>query len=123
MTGPGKTCLIYTKYTCSYYDTYLLLCICYPKSVSLLNSSWIFCTYDDNLDTIWITDKKLLHFELSKSGQILRVDKSGFPRPGHICMYRTINDIQRYKERGSKGLDEPPYKPGFIVKIANYISK
>ena len=37
------------------------------------------CTYDDILDTIWITDKKLLHFKLSKSGQILRVDKTGFP--------------------------------------------
>ena len=37
------------------------------------------------LDTIWITDKKLLHFKLSKSGQILCVDKTSFPRPGHIC--------------------------------------
>ena len=28
--------------------------------------------YDDILDTIQITDKKLLHDKLSKSGQILR---------------------------------------------------
>ena len=43
-----------------------------------------FCTYDDILDTIWITERKLLHFKLSKSGQILRVDKTVFPRLGHI---------------------------------------
>ena len=40
--------------------------------------------YDDILDTIQITEKKLLHFKLSKSGQILRVDKTSFPRPRHI---------------------------------------
>ena len=40
--------------------------------------------YDDILDTIQLTDKKLLHFKLSKSGQILRVDKTCFPRPSHI---------------------------------------
>ena len=53
----------------------------------LLNSLWISAhNYDDIkfLDTIWSTDKRLLHFELSKSDQILRVDKTGFPRPGHI---------------------------------------
>ena len=48
-----------------------------------------FCTYDDILNTIWITDKKLLHFKLSKSGQILRVDKTGFPRPSHIFRQAT----------------------------------
>ena len=39
------------------------------------------CIYIDILDTIWITDKKLLHFKLSKLGQILQVDKIGFPGP------------------------------------------
>ena len=37
------------------------------------------------IDTIRITDKRLSHFKLSKLGQILRVDKTAFPRPGHIC--------------------------------------
>ena len=46
-----------------------------------------FCIYDDILDTIQIIDKKLLHFELLKSGQILRVDKTCFPRSGHICSF------------------------------------
>ena len=41
--------------------------------------------YDDILNAIRITDKMLLHFKLSKSDQILRVDKTCFPRPGHIC--------------------------------------
>ena len=87
MTGPGKTGLIYTKYTCSYYDSYLLLCICYPKSVSFIEFLMDFCIYDDILDKIGIANKKLLHFKLSKSGQILHVDKTCFPRPGHIYIY------------------------------------
>ena len=40
--------------------------------------------YDGILNTICITDKKLLHFKLSKSSQILCVHKTGFPGPGHI---------------------------------------
>ena len=56
----------------------------------LLNSSWtiLISAYNDILDTIQITDKKLLHFKLSKSGHILHVLQTstvaGFPRPGHI---------------------------------------
>ena len=38
-------------------------------------------TYDDILDTIQITGKKLLHFKFSKSGQTLHVDKTFFPGP------------------------------------------
>ena len=84
MTGPGKTGLIYTKYTCLYYGTYLLFCMCYPKSVNFIEFLMDFCIYDDILGTIMVIDKRLLHFKLSKSGQILRVDKTYFPRPGHI---------------------------------------
>ena len=83
VTGPGKTGVIYTKYTCSYYGTYLQFCLCYPKSVSLIKFLMGFCIYDDILDTILITDKMLVHFKLSRSGQILNVDKTGFPRPSH----------------------------------------
>ena len=36
--------------------------------------------------TILITDKNLLQFEVSKLGQILGVDKTGFLRPSHIYM-------------------------------------
>ena len=54
------------------------------KLLILLNSSRISALYDDTLDTIQITDKKLLHVTLSKLGQILRVDKTCFPRPSHI---------------------------------------
>ena len=49
------------------------------------------CTYDDILDTIWITDRKLLHFKYSKSGQILRVDKTSFPRLGHKYFAQASN--------------------------------
>ena len=65
VTGPGKTGLIYTKYTCSYYGTYLLFHVCYPKSVSFIECLMNLCIYDDILDAICIRDKKLLHFKLS----------------------------------------------------------
>ena len=47
-----------------------------------------FGIYGGILAMIHITDKKLLlHFKLSKSGHILCVDKTCFPRPGHISRY------------------------------------
>ena len=49
-----------------------------------------FCIYDDIFDMIQVTDKKLLHFKLSKSGQFLRVDKTCFPRPSHIIMIMIV---------------------------------
>ena len=61
--------------------------MCYLKSVSFIEFFMDFCTYDGILDTMYITDMKLLHFTLSKLGQILRVDKTCFPRPGHIYIY------------------------------------
>ena len=84
VTGPRKIGLIYTKYTCLYYGTYRLFCMCYPKSVNFIEFLMDFCIYDDILDTIKVADKKLLHFKLSKSGQTLSVDKTCFPRPSHI---------------------------------------
>ena len=83
VTGPGKTGLIYTKYTCLYYGTYLLFCMCYPQSVTFIEFFMDFCIYDDILHTIQIADKNLLHFKLSKSGQIWCVDKTCVSRPGH----------------------------------------
>ena len=42
------------------------------------------------LDASWITDKKLLHFKLSKLGQTLQVDKTCFPTPSHVCFARIV---------------------------------
>ena len=84
VTGPGKIGLIYINYTCLYYGTYLLFCMCYPASVNFIEFLMEFCIYDDILDTIQISDKKLLHFKLSKSGHVLCVDKTCFLRSGHI---------------------------------------
>ena len=59
--------------------------------LDLLNCSWVSAyMHDDIIDTIWITDKKLLHFKLSKSGKILRVDKTGFPSPSLLYIYRAF---------------------------------
>ena len=84
VTGTEKIDLIYTKYTCSHYGTYLLFCMCYSKLVHFTELIMDFCIHDNVVDTIQITDKKLLHFKLSKSGDILCVDKNIFPRLGHI---------------------------------------
>ena len=84
VTGPGKTGLIYTKYMCLYYGTYLQFCVCYPNSVSFIEFLMDLCICDNILDGIWIIDKTLLHFKLLKSGQILCVDKTCFPRASHI---------------------------------------
>ena len=83
MTGLGKTGPIYTKYTPSDYGTYIVLCMCYP--IVLLDSSWISALFDDILYTIQNTDKKLLHLRLSKSGQIVRADKTSF-FPGQVTL-------------------------------------
>ena len=48
VTGPAITGLIYTKYTCSYYGAYLLLCMCYIKSVWFTGFLMHFYLYGDN---------------------------------------------------------------------------
>ena len=55
--------------------------MCYANFVSFNEFLKDLCIYDDILDTILITEKKLLHFLLSKLGQILSVDKI---RSNHI---------------------------------------
>ena len=72
---------------------YLLFCMCYPKSVNFIEFLMSFCIYDNIVDMIQITDKTLLHFKLSKSGQILRVDKTYFPRPGHIYCLNSMEEL------------------------------
>ena len=71
--------------------------MCYPNSISCIEFLMDFCISDDILDKIRITDKTLLHFKLSKSGQILCVDKTGFPRLPHICnccsYYVNVSDV------------------------------
>ena len=87
VTGHGKTDLIYTNTLVCIMACISCSVCAIPNLLVLLNSSWISAYnnyyYDDILDTILITDKTSLHFKLSKSGQILRVDKAGFPRHSH----------------------------------------
>ena len=45
VTGPEKTGLIYIKYIYPYYDTYLLFCMCYIKSVSFIEILKCFSQY------------------------------------------------------------------------------
>ena len=66
------------------------LCVYYTKSVSFIELLRKFCLilYDEGVKILW---KRVVKFEL---GQNLRVDKTGFLRPGHIyyiCNYFNIN--------------------------------
>ena len=54
--------------------------IYYLKSISFIEFLMDVCIYDDIVDIIHTKLKKLLYFKLSKSGEILHVDKTGFPR-------------------------------------------
>ena len=67
----------------------------YAKSASFIEFIMECCIYDDDIVVaILVKDKKLLHFEVSQLGQILRVDKTGFLRPGYKLVYLThIGDI------------------------------
>ena len=72
----------------------------YPNSVNFIEFLMDFCIYDDIFDMIQVTDKKLLHFKLSKSGQFLRVDKTCFPRPSHIlCVFTPEATTTTYWKR------------------------
>ena len=66
--------------------------MCYAKSAAFIEFLMDFNIYDDILDTIdyMIIDKNLLHFELSKLGEILCVDMTGFLRPGHIFNFHWL---------------------------------
>ena len=55
------------------------ICAIYAKSVNFIEFLMDFGISDDILDTVLITDKKLLHFKLSQLGQILHVN-TGFLR-------------------------------------------
>ena len=85
VTGPEKTGLIYTKYTYLYYGTYLFFCVCYPNSVSFIEFLRILCIYDELSVKILFCHDEILYFKDQNLGQILRVDKTCFLRPGHIC--------------------------------------
>ena len=38
-----------------------------------------------------------------------------------MCRFDRLRPAQRLGRGGSKGSDEPPFNPGFILKIANYL--
>ena len=63
VTGPEKTCLIYTKYTYSYYGIYLFFCVCYSNSVSFIEFLRIFCLYGKICVWVLCQQNKLLHFK------------------------------------------------------------
>ena len=83
VTGPEKTGLIYTKYACLYYDTYVMFWMCYLQSVSFIEFPIDFWIHDKTCVIMQNAIEKLLQFQHSKLGQILHVNKTCFLRPGH----------------------------------------
>ena len=78
--------------------TSILCSVCAMQNLLLLlNSTWIYA-YMMTLyvDTMLITDKKSLHFKLSKSSQIFHVNKTSFPRLSHICKFMTGKIMAMY---------------------------
>ena len=91
MTGPEKTSLIYAKYTYSYYGEYLSFYTLYFfNSVNFNKQLRNFCTYDEICINLLSSQQELSSFKYSKFGQILRVDKTCFLRPGHILFLINI---------------------------------
>ena len=60
----------------------------YTKSQSFIEFLMECCIHDKKIYNTYqlIKDKILLHFKVSKLGQILCVDKIGFFRPSHAHM-------------------------------------
>ena len=85
VTVPEKTGLIYTKYTYSYYGADLFFCVCYPNPVSCIKCLRILCIYDEICIKMLRCQDEILHFNDQKLCKILRVDKTCFLRPSHIC--------------------------------------
>ena len=83
MTGPEKTGLICIKYIYSYYGAYLSFFTLYLNSVNFNEQLRILCTFCKiSINTVFTIE--VIKFKHSKFGQILRVDKTCFLRPGHI---------------------------------------
>ena len=91
VTGPEKTGLIYTKYTYSYYGAYLFFRVCYPNSVSFIEILRIVCLYQEMCVKMLCCQDEILHFKNQHLGQILRVDKTCFLRPGHIYFFKILS--------------------------------
>ena len=84
VTEHENTGLMCTKYTCSNFAIYLLLCICYDKFVSCTKFVMLFCLTDENYSQIECLEEKLLMIKVQKIGQISCVHKPYFLMLGHI---------------------------------------
>ena len=56
----------------------------YTISVSFIEFLGKFCVYGEIFDKVLCQEKELLNLKVSKLGQILFADKTGFHRLGHI---------------------------------------
>ena len=63
VTGPEKTGLIYTKYTCSHFGTYFFFCVCYLISVSCVKFIRISCIYDEICVEMLCCYNEILHLK------------------------------------------------------------
>ena len=88
MTGLGKQVLSTQNTLVRILAPVLYVLASYPKSVSFVEFLINFCTYDDILDTIWITGKS--YCILNSQTQFKFV--TGPAKTGHICIKYTCSE-------------------------------
>ena len=81
VTRHEKTRLMYTKYTSSYYVTYLLYYLRYCNSVNFIRFLMKYCINGRNYISLLFIPAKLFKFEITKCGQILCAHKPYFLSP------------------------------------------
>ena len=65
VTESAKAGLICTKYTYSFYHTYLFFCVAYTICVSFIEFFRKFCVYDEIFDKV-LLGKRVIKFERLK---------------------------------------------------------
>ena len=78
VTKSAKTGLICTKYTYSFYHTYLFFCVGYTISESYIKFLRKFCVFDEIFDKVLCKGKELLNLKGSKLGHWFLQTRSHF---------------------------------------------
>ena len=95
VTRHEKTGLMYTKYTSSYYESYLLYCSTYLSSVNSTRFAMKCYINGDNFIRLLCLLMKLFKFEIQKCAQILCAHKPYFLMPGHKYRFTSIYTDKR----------------------------
>ena len=87
VTRHEKARLMYTKYTSSYYESYLLYCSTYQSSVNCTRYAMKYYINSNTFIRLLCLLMNLFKFEIQKFAQILCAHKPYFLMPDHIYVY------------------------------------